>query len=197
MKKQSAIRGRLWALAAVALLGTVAAEAAVAPLRERTHAVASHVRWTLFPARTLHVGDALPPLAFTGLDGRPFELTPTGGATVVHVFATWCSECNAELPAFAAARPELLQRGVRFVDIDQAESAEKVGAFRQTHPLSPITVIDDTNVTGSVLGVHMIPSTYVVDAAGRLRAAFIGPMTDDQRLAMKNLVLSPDVGGKT
>ncbi len=100
---------------------------------------------------------------------------PGARPTVVNLWASWCGPCKEEMPAVQAFADA--NRGVRVVGIaiDDApdaarEFAREVGV---TFPLG----VDEDDAMGDGYGVTGLPTTFVLDAAGRLAATWAGPVT--------------------
>jgi thiol-disulfide isomerase/thioredoxin len=125
----------------------------------------------------LHTGDALVPLAVTAMDGSAATLAPTGRAQIVNVFATWCSPCRQEMPAFATLARELQRRGISVMGIDQQEGAVQVARFARQFAVSYPIYIDRNGMTHDILGARMIPFTMYIDARGIIRWQHAGPMS--------------------
>lgn len=130
-----------------------------------------------FPQETLRPGDRLIPIALSSLSGNAYTLSPEGRPQIIHVFATWCGPCRDEMPAFARTARDLRDAGVGVVAIDQQENAATVATFAREFHLTFPVFIDTSNVTHSVLGARLIPTTIFVDRNGIIRWEHPGPMT--------------------
>ena len=119
---------------------------------------------------------ALPAIDLIGLqDGRLLalpELT-AGQPTVINLWASWCGPCRAEMPMLAAAQQR--ERGVRFLFINQGESAATVQAYLQREGLALDGVwLDPSSRAGPAFGSRGLPTTLFIDAAGRRVDAHFG-----------------------
>jgi thiol-disulfide isomerase/thioredoxin len=81
-------------------------------------------------ASELHakVGQPLPDLAVTGLDGRATTLRALlepGRRLLLNVWATWCVPCKKEMPELEAMRGRFAERGIDIVglSVDTEEDA--------------------------------------------------------------------------
>jgi peroxiredoxin len=130
------------------------------------------------PAAPVHVGERLPALALADLSGAQVTLGADfpRGVVVYNVFASWCPPCNAELPDIKRAAVSLSRSGVRFVGIDQGESATQVGAFAARHDLRYPMLLDSSGKTTSALGARVIPETLIV-RDGIVKSIIVGPTT--------------------
>lgn len=120
------------------------------------------------------LGRVAPHLAIqttTGEHVRVWELQ--GKPVVLNFWASWCGSCVEEgvvLSAGATAHP-----GVAFVGADNQDTASGFETFEQRHPHTyPAGPI----VTGTYqsYGVAGLPTTFFIDAQGRVVASFTGPL---------------------
>ena len=125
---------------------------------------------------------AAPDFALPALAGDTFRLADRrGDVVVVNVWATWCGPCRAEMPAFDRLHAELAPRGLTFVGVSIDEGgwaavrpfAERLGV---RYPL----VLDDGQ-TGARFGSSgIVPVTYVIDRAGRVRIVAEGAVVEGE-----------------
>lgn len=146
------------------------------PLRQRLLAEARSWLWTLALAwllwmavQSLRGGVDLPAAApdFTAqtLDGRAVQLSALRGKPVVlYFFASWCPACkltSPEIDRFAAAHPEVTVLGIA------AEDADDARAYLRQQPRS-FAVLADNRAIDAGYRVRALPTTVVVDAAGKV-----------------------------
>jgi len=126
------------------------------------------------------VGRAAPGFSLAALQGQPVTLASLRGApAVINFWATWCEECRAELPVlqgFAAGG----RSGAALVGVDVDEPAGVVGPFAQQQAMTWPVLLDAGSEVTSAYGVHWLPTTFFVDAAGVIRRIYTGPLTPGQ-----------------
>jgi thiol-disulfide isomerase/thioredoxin len=114
------------------------------------------------PSLALKAGDVEPLAAYAG---KP---------VVVNFWATWCEPCRDEMPALDMLRDRRPDIGV--VAVAMADSESKVKAFAEDYLLSLPLVLDPQQSLGHRWGVRVLPTTFVLDAAHRVRDRAVGPL---------------------
>jgi thiol-disulfide isomerase/thioredoxin len=100
-----------------------------------------------------------------------------GKVLVVNFWATWCTPCREEMPAFVKLQSRWEALGVQFVGLAQ-DDPEKVAGFGRelgiNYPLwlGSAEVMDLSRRLGNRLGV--LPHTVLLDARGRVVDSRIG-----------------------
>ena len=128
-------------------------------------------------------GRPAPALPRERLAGAPVTLASllggAGGrhAALVIFWASWCTPCQQEAPAVERFALSPAGRG-RLVGVDYGES-ESAGprAFVRRYRWSFPVLGDPDGRAGERYGVAELPSTFVIDARGRIRAVLRGPQS--------------------
>lgn len=100
---------------------------------------------------------------------------PEGQVTVVNIFASWCVPCREEHPLLEVLAE---QPNVRLVGINYKDKTENALRFLGSlgNPYEAVGV-DEKGRAAIDWGVYGVPETFVVDATGRIRYKFIGPLS--------------------
>ncbi len=115
-------------------------------------------------------GAAAPRLALRTPAGESVDLARLRGRVVlVNFWATWCAPCVDEMPALARLRERLAGRGFELLAVNQGESPERVAAFLRRTGLDLVVLLDRDKSAADAWGVRALPTTFVVDATGRIR----------------------------
>jgi thiol-disulfide isomerase/thioredoxin len=120
---------------------------------------------------------SLPAVTLRDLDDRPVPLRGlVGKPLVVNLWATWCPPCRREMPLLVRAQR---QRGdVRFVFVDQGESADGVRAILRSAGLQPDHVLlDPAQQLPQAFGTRAFPTTLWFDMQGDLRSMHVGALS--------------------
>jgi len=111
------------------------------------------------------------------LDGRP---------AVVNFFASWCSECAAELDAFGQAwRTDHGQVVFLGIDTNDTDGSKALALLRAAGAAYPVAVDDADDEVTDAYGVNGLPTTFFIDAEGRVRFEVIGA---EQRGALERRI---------
>ena len=96
---------------------------------------------------------------------------------VVNVWASWCSPCRAEAPTLAALANKYTD--VEFIGILTRDNPANAEAFARRFKLPYPTLIDDAILIGfkGSLPANAIPTTVILDKAGRVAARISGVVT--------------------
>ena len=128
-------------------------------------------RETPFPA-----GAPAPDLRFTDLAGHEVALSSFRGHVVVmNLWATWCAPCLAELPALDRLHRALSRAGLVVLAVSVDEGAADVATFMKERGLTLEVLRDPAGrAVARALHVDAYPTTFVIDATGRLRERYLG-----------------------
>ena len=142
-------------------------------------------------AQAAHAAPAIPPVApmavdasglvLARLDGTETDLAAllAGRPAILHFWATWCGPCREELPALAAYAADLAEAGGGALVVVAVERSppEKIEAFLAGIGLDGFaTLRDPSGRSGPVFGLFGMPSTVLIDGAGRVVARRAGPL---------------------
>ncbi|MFM7776046.1 MAG: TlpA family protein disulfide reductase [Actinomycetota bacterium] len=117
-----------------------------------------------------------PPITGPLLGGGTYA-QEQGRVQLMNVWASWCSPCRAEAPALqdlSAAHPD-----VHFVGVLTRDNLVAAQAFVDRFGLTYPTITDDAllaDFTGQ-LSVNAIPTTLLIDKAGKVAARISGEIT--------------------
>ncbi|MCK9874771.1 TlpA family protein disulfide reductase [Frankia sp. AgPm24] len=123
---------------------------------------------------------AAPRLSGKDLDGKPIDLASLRGkAVVVNFWASWCAPCRAESPGLAKlARQE---RSVAFLGVNEKDGTSSAKAFARDFDMPYPSVVDRLGTLAAGWPVAPgLPSTFVLDADGRIAARFTGGVLPEE-----------------
>lgn len=121
---------------------------------------------------------AFPELELTDLEGNPVSLADVKGQHLfVSFFATWCGPCIQEIPLLENVRRELAGYDFVFVLVSD-ESLPKLKRFA-AYAGTSIRILH-SNQKLKDLGIHSVPTSYLVDANGKTVQEWTGSFDPKQ-----------------
>jgi peroxiredoxin len=120
--------------------------------------------------------------------GETVKLSQLRGKVVLLDFwATWCEPCKKELPILSKMAPRLKEQGVEIVTVNIDEKKDNAEAFLKEHGLNLTVVYDkDHKIVGDYEPPKM-PTSFVVDRSGVIRAINAGFDSGDEAKLEKQL----------
>lgn len=145
--------------------------------------------WWAAPTLLPHLGalvgvrsgpEAAPVYAYVGLDGAPVASDSLRGKVVlVNFWATWCPPCLAEMPSMQRLVEALAGRPFQILAVNTEETKSKVWKFRKLLNITFPTLLDSSGEVTRAWGVEVFPTSYLIDAGGRIRYVSYGALEWD------------------
>jgi peroxiredoxin len=125
------------------------------------------------------IGEKAPAWSLPGLDGKTVNLSDFKGKIVILDFwATWCPPCREEIPSFIQIQKEFSDKGVVVVGIAlDEEGAKVVKPFAKKKEINYPLVIGKTSTTEDYGGIEGIPTTFIINADGKIVGKHVGLTT--------------------
>jgi len=120
-----------------------------------------------------------PVLEGEGLDGRPLSTADFAGKTiVVNLWGPWCAPCRAEAPDLDKVATEYESKGVQFVGVlTRSKDPSEAIAFNRNRGITYPSFKDQGGRLelgfNDSLPTLAIPTTWIIDANGRVAARII------------------------
>jgi thiol-disulfide isomerase/thioredoxin len=115
----------------------------------------------------LKVGDAFPDLAAQNLEGK-LPATLKGKVVLVDFWASWCAPCAKSFPAMEELQKRYADRVV-ILAVSVDEKLSDMQTFLKKHPASFTVVRDAEHKLVAAVNAEAMPTSFLVDAAGRVR----------------------------
>ena len=122
------------------------------------------------------IGNELPDVSWTDLDGKAVSLSSLRGKVVLLDFwAGGCPPCHRGVPIFNELQRDLGERGLEVVGISEAnESAESIAGYVKERSVSYRMLRNGGGLPEPYSGIISFPTTLVIDREGKLRSFHVG-----------------------
>jgi thiol-disulfide isomerase/thioredoxin len=98
-----------------------------------------------------------------------------GHVVVVDAWATWCAPCVRSLPLLQALQQRFAAQGLRIYAVSIDAGPGDIPGFLARTPIAlPILLDPEGGALENVLGLRGMPTTWVVDRSGKVRARHEG-----------------------
>jgi peroxiredoxin len=125
--------------------------------------------------------DQAPAWSLTDLAGKSVKSSDFAGKVVILDFwATWCPPCRAEIPGFVELQEKYGEQGLQIVGVSMDEGGpQAVAAFVRKTGMNYPVVMGDESVANAFGGVRALPTTFVIDRAGKIAERHEGYTSKD------------------
>lgn len=119
---------------------------------------------------------AAPDFTLTDKNGKKVTLSSFRGKVVLlNFWATWCPPCRQEMPSMEKLFQSFHDRtDFVMLAVDSQEPLTTVEPFLKKYGYTFPILLDTTGEVGSMYSVTGIPTTYLIDAQGRVIAGKVG-----------------------
>lgn len=126
-----------------------------------------------------------PELQARDLTGAPKTLADYRGKVVLlNFWASWCPPCLREMPSMERLRMKMTGRPLAIVALDSAETPAEVNAYLSRMKLGFPILLDPDGSNTKRWKVFALPTSFLLDAEGRVRYVLTGPTEWDEGEAL-------------
>lgn len=129
------------------------------------------------------VAQPAPAFQLTDLEGNTVRLTDLKGKVVlINIWATWCPPCVRETPRLVRLATQYQDQGLVILGVNTTyqDSETAVRNFAAREQISYPVLLDPDNVVGRLYPTRLMPSTFLIDQLGTIRAVRVGEIDEKQ-----------------
>jgi thiol-disulfide isomerase/thioredoxin len=130
----------------------------------------------LAQTNTLKVGELFPDLARFELVGQ-VPASFKGKVVVVDFWASWCGPCQRTFPLMEELHHRYDKRGLVILAVNEDKSRTAMEEFLKEHPVTFAVVRDAKRKLAAEINVPALPTSYLIDGAGKVRSIQPGART--------------------
>ncbi|UCD79215.1 MAG: TlpA family protein disulfide reductase [Desulfobacterales bacterium] len=120
------------------------------------------------------------------VNGMSVDLADYRGKIVfLNFWATWCPPCVAEMPSMEKLHQKFRNKDFAMVSISLQDNPAQVKDFFNKNKLTFTALLDSTGEIGAGFGLREIPTTLILDKAGRAIGIVMGPRQWESRKSIK------------
>ena len=123
-----------------------------------------------------------PDFELTSIEGKTLRLSELKGSVVVlNIWASWCSPCQAEMPALQSVYEKFSSKGLVILAVNSTIQDDPVSAqrFAKENGLTFPVLLDSSGIVTKQYQVRALPTTYFIDHQGIIRDfALGGPLSE-------------------
>jgi len=117
-----------------------------------------------------------PDFTLPTLDGESITLGELKGKVVlINFWTTWCPPCKEEMPSMERLHKMFKGQPFTILAVDIMEDREKVKSFAETYKLSFPILLDKNGDVSLKYVANVIPTTHIIDRAGKAVGKIVGP----------------------
>jgi len=119
-------------------------------------------------------------LTLPDVDGQQRSLTEFAGKWVlINFWASWCTPCITEMPSIQRLAKQMADEPFAVIAVNVGESQRRVQATAARLGLEFPVLLDKDSAVFDGWGATVLPTTYLLDPAGRMRYVGRGPLEWD------------------
>ncbi len=131
---------------------------------------------------------AAPAFELMDLDGRPHKLADyLGKVVVLNFWATWCPPCREEMPSMQRGWEKVRDEDIVFLGVNVGEDADTVFLFLADYSVDFPLLLDKDAKVIEEYPVTGLPTTYIIDAQGRITHRAVGGRAWDDDVLLDRL----------
>ena len=124
------------------------------------------------------------PLQLPDIQGKMHALSDYKGKVVlVNFWATWCPPCRAEMPSMQRLKQHMAGKPFAILAIDMGETEAEVRSFLHEMKSANIDftiLLDKEGKELKTWKISVFPTSFVIDADGKLRYSLLGATEWDE-----------------
>ncbi len=123
------------------------------------------------------IGAPAPDFTLFSVEDEKVSLSEFKGKVVmVNFWATWCPPCKKEIPDFMDFQKTYGERGFEILGISLDDDQDAVHTYLTSNPINYFVLFGSPDVAAKYGNIQSIPTTFLVDREGIIRATEVGMM---------------------
>lgn len=156
-------------------------------MRNRILAVAAALAIAM-PVLAGTAGDPAPQFNLASRDGKDVSLTQYHGQVVmINFWASWCGPCRQEMPLLESIYKKYNKLGFTLLGVNVEPDSKAAEDWLKATPVSFPILFDKDSKVSKLYDVAGMPSTVIIDRAGKVRVLHRGYKPGDENEYMDSI----------
>lgn len=126
-------------------------------------------------------GGPAPPFNLASRDGKEVSLTQYHGQVVmINFWASWCGPCRQEMPLLESIYKKYNKLGFTLLGVNVEPDSKAAEEWLKATPVSFPILFDKDSKVSKLYDVAGMPSTVIIDRAGKVRVLHRGYKPGDE-----------------
>lgn len=133
-------------------------------------------------SRGIGPGQIAPDFSLALLGGEEAVLTWAdllGAPSVLSFWTTWCPYCRKQMPGLIAAQQQHADQDIQIIGINVREDDQTVAEYVSGNGVNFPVALDPNGAAAQLFAVSGFPTTYFLDAEGRIVRRHVGALTPE------------------
>lgn len=144
------------------------------------------------PAVAVEVGSPAPTFSLPSATGKVDAASLKGKLVYIDFWASWCVPCKQSFPWMNEMQAKYGERGLHVLGINVDAKQPDADKFLAIVPAKFQVAFDPAGITPKQFAVKAMPTSYLVDAEGRIVYAHSGFRESDQKALEAAIVAALD-----
>lgn len=131
-------------------------------------------------APAVRAGEPAPAFTTQDLAGATIAFAPeaAGAPIVIRFWADWCAYCEGEMKMVEGVWRARRERGLRVLAINAGQGRDTAAAFIERLGVTYPALLDPDSTIARRYGVTGLPTTFFIDARGRVQRKLVGEASE-------------------
>jgi peroxiredoxin len=128
-----------------------------------------------------HIGNKAPNFTLDSLSAENVKLSQVlkeNKAILINFWGIWCPYCVKEMPELVKFYNQYHKQQVEILAVNVGDNPQEVPKFTEKNQITFPVLIDKNDKISNLYQVSGFPTTFIIDAKGKIRDIIVGSTTE-------------------